>query len=112
MFILMYTFNILNVYKPKNERDDMKNLERKTIGELDTNSLRGVSFFSGDINNNLMATIVGVFEDKITKEVIVEVNYPSTGTHNYHSFDSCKKYYVAKGEEVKKAIGKFKDYSE
>jgi hypothetical protein len=90
----------------------MKSLERKTMGELKTESLRGVSFFNGYIDNNLLATITGIFEDKRTKKVIIGVNYPSTGSFAYHPLDCCKNYVLANPKEVENATKKCAEYSE
>jgi len=104
--------DILNVYKQKNGDKIMANLERKTLGELNIDSLNGASFFSGDIKNNLLATITNVFKDKKTQEIIIWVNYPSTGSSSRCSLESCKDYFLANSEEVKATTKEYKGYSE
>jgi len=90
----------------------MGNLERKTLGELSLASLEGTSFFSGNIENNSLATITGVIEDKQSKEIIICVNYPSTGSSSRYPLESCKKYFIANSEEVNAATKKCKGCSE
>jgi len=90
----------------------MTNLERKTLGELSLDSLKGAYFFSGDIKNNLLATITNVFQDKKTKEVTIWVNYPSTGSSFRYTLESCKNYFLANHEEARAATKGCKEYSE
>jgi hypothetical protein len=90
----------------------MKNLERKTVGELKGESLRGISFFNGHIDNNLLATITGIYKDERTKKVLIEVNYPSTGSFAYHPLDCCKNYFLANSKEVENVKKKCAEYSE
>ena len=90
----------------------MVNLERKTVEDFYIVSLKGVSFFSGNIENKLLGTITDVSKDKKSGNVEICITYPSTGSSSRQPLESCKNYLLATQEEVEIARERFREYSE